>query len=506
MSGMANSLAAALRGGWHTSPGDRLPSGRLVAYLVVVFGHVALNLPATVAADASHKGRAATVRPVVEVEQEVYRYAPADNGAGPMWCHGSTCIVRAGGRVFASGIETLPDVKPLCNCQPMLWMQTSAGWKQIYRDNGRTREPCPMATFADGSVFMSINPTLTPPDAYNGPARPAILEFAAATPDAEPKSLLPVWNGKPTFTEHSYRSFAADGQRGELLLLQNVGYTHVEWSFRDSHGRWSAAGKLRWPWGAEYDKPQPIRVCYPTVALSSRRVFFCGVSDIIEPYQVWREYKKKLTGREWDYDFRRLFLTWSDDITTGKFHDWVEVASRDKTCGWISPADLYVLPGGNDLLILWTERTLDERLREKFFPKAKQRHALEMGLVRSGKLVRRTTLVEGGEGGLGGQRPGSARFHVLPDGRLFACYFVSGSDDQGKSLHENRLVEVLPDGSLGKPMTVPLKQPLSSFFNATVRAGNQPSPWLDLLGTVDRTLRYARIRLVPAKPPTASED
>ena len=118
-------------------------------------------------------GHAASVRPVVEVEQEVYRYQPAGNGAGPMWCHGSTCIVRAGGRVFASGIETLPDVKPLCNCQPMLLMQTSAGWKQIYRDSGRTREPCPMATFADGSVFMSINRTLSPPEAYNGPARPA---------------------------------------------------------------------------------------------------------------------------------------------------------------------------------------------------------------------------------------------------------------------------------------------------------------------------------------------
>ena len=26
------------------------------------------------------------LRPVVEVEEDVYRYKPADNGAGPMWC------------------------------------------------------------------------------------------------------------------------------------------------------------------------------------------------------------------------------------------------------------------------------------------------------------------------------------------------------------------------------------------------------------------------------------
>ena len=62
---------------------------------------------------------------------------------------------------------------------------------------------------------------------------------------------------------------------------------------------------------------------------------FCGVSDIVEPYPEWRAYKKQLTGKEWDYDFRRLFYTWTPDITREKFRHWVEVASRDKTCGWI---------------------------------------------------------------------------------------------------------------------------------------------------------------------------
>ena len=70
----------------------------------------------------------------------------------------------------------------------------------------------------------------------------------------------------------------------------------------DAAGKWSAQGKLAWPWGAEYDQPQPIRVCYPNVALRNRALYFCGVSDIVEPYQSWRQYKKQLTGREWDYD------------------------------------------------------------------------------------------------------------------------------------------------------------------------------------------------------------
>ena len=153
-----------------------------------------------------------------------------------------------------------------------------------------------------------------------------------------------MWDGGPQFSEHSYRSFAADGASGSLILLQNIGYTHAEWAFRGGDGQWAAKGRLVWPWGAEYDKPQPIRVCYPNVAIRGRQVHFCGVSDIVEPYSKWRDYKRKLTGREWDYDFRRLFYTWTDDITAGKFQPWVEIASRDKTAGWIEPGDLYVAP------------------------------------------------------------------------------------------------------------------------------------------------------------------
>ena len=39
--------------------------------------------------DRPHSGNA-PLRPVVEVEEAVYRYQPADNGAGPLWCRGST--------------------------------------------------------------------------------------------------------------------------------------------------------------------------------------------------------------------------------------------------------------------------------------------------------------------------------------------------------------------------------------------------------------------------------
>jgi hypothetical protein len=46
--------------------------------------------------------------------------------------------------------------------------------------------------------------------------------------------------------------------------------------------------------------------------------------------------------------------------------------------------------------------------------------------------------------------------------------------------------------------TIPLKQPFSGFFTATVRAGSKPSSILDMLGTLDgvkNSIHYARVRI-----------
>ncbi len=459
--------------------------------LEVILFLLTLTAPTTLSLG---QGQLAQLKVTVEKEESVYTYEQADNGAGPMWCHGNTSIVRVNDDVFASGIELIPGAKPLNNCVPFLLQRTESGWKRIFQDRQRTREPCPMAMFHEGKIFLSTNPTLTPPDTYNGPSQPDILEFQAAAPSEAPRSVEPVWAGKPEFTEHSYRSFAADGQRGELILLQNIGYTHAEWSFRDSHAKWSAQGKLDWPWGAGYDQPQPIRVCYPTVALKDRRVFFCGVSDIIEPNTAWRDYKLKLTGRKWDYDFRRLFYTWSDDITTGKFHDWIEIASREKTAGNIRPCDLYIAPN-DDIYVLWNERALDNRLRAKLFPQAKQRYALECAIMRDGKIFRRITLVEGGEG-ISGLQPGSGRFHLTEEGRLLVIYYQGGNESHGRPVSENRILELDREGNPGKPVTIPIKHPFTSFFTATVRAGCRPANSIDMYGSEGATMRYARIRLL----------
>jgi len=449
--------------------------------------------------DASAKSAAAAsaLQPVVEAEEDVYSFEPANNGSGPMWCSGSSCLVRAGDKVFASGIETLKDAKPLNNCRWTLYSRDSEGWKLLRADEtGRTREPAPLATFADGRFFLSANPTLvTNRETYSGPARPEILEFSAAKPNESPKQILPVWDGNPKFTEHSYRSFAADGPSRELVLFQNIDYTHAEWTFRDRDGNWSH-GKLPWPDGKEYPKPEPIRVCYPDVMLKNRAVYFCGVSDIVEPYPEWRAFKKQLTGNEWDYDFRRLFFTWCPDITKGQFHEWVEIASRDKTCGWISPGDLWVGPDGA-VHVLWSERALDERLRQKFFPDAKQSHELNYAVVRDGKVVLRRTLAQAGDG-LGKEYPSGGRFQITPDNRLFVVFYVQGQDASGKAVSETRVMEILSDGQLGLAVRIPFKQPFTSYFTATPRGGSPPSSTLELLGHhagSPTKLSYARVRL-----------
>jgi hypothetical protein len=441
--------------------------------------------------------RAAIAAPVVEIEEDVYTYSNADNGAGPMWCHGSTCLVRAGEHLFASGLETIPEAKPLNNCRWVLFERLAKRWERVRVDQGRTREPAPMATFPDGHVFLSVNPTLgNGPEPNGGPARPDVFEFSAGAPTAPPMSLNPVWQDTPHFTEHSYRSFAADGVAKEMVLFQNIGYTHAEWSYRDSTGKWNASGQIKWPWGAEYDKPEPIRVCYPNVAIRNRAVYFCGVSDVVEPYQAWREFKKQLSGREWDYDFRRLFFTWTPDITRQPFAEWVEIASRDKTCGWISPGDLYLAPNG-DVQFVWSERAIDERLRPKFFPDAKQSHTLKHAVIRQGRVIRRQTLEESTE-----DKPGivgsEARFQVTPENRLFVVYYASGTDSVGKQVSENRVVEFLPDGTFGPAARLPLQRPFTSFFTATVRAGSPPSRTLEILGEragTPLTISYAAVRL-----------
>ena len=438
-----------------------------------------------------------SLKPIVQIEEEVYQYESADNGAGPMWCSGSSCLVQIGNQLFASGLETVKSIAPLNNCRWVLYQKMPVGWQKILTDEkGLTREPCPMVCYPDNTFFLSTNPTLASHGKEGGgPAKPEVLRFSTDKTGQGFEIMHPTWKGSPSFTEHSYRSFAADGQCKELILFQNVGYTHAEWAFLDKFGKWSAQGKLLWPWGADYAKPQPIRVCYPNVALRNKTVHFCGVSDIVEPNPKWREAKKKITGRDWDYDFRRLFYTWTPDISKEEFKGWIEIASREETSGWITPGDLWLAPDGS-AHIIWTERAIDERLRAEFYPNAQQSYQLNYAVVRNGKVIQKSNLIESGNQG---EIPGRARFHASPDSQLFAIIYISGINTSGKSISENRIMKILGPGSMQKVwQKIPFKKPFNDFFTASERAGCTPSNFIDILGTqinAPMKIAYARVKI-----------
>lgn len=437
--------------------------------------------------------------PAVEVQETVYTYEPADNGAGPMWCYGSTCIARIGDDVFVSGLETLKDQKPLNNTRWMLFRRGERGWELMQADpTGRTREGCPIGAFPDGRLFISANPTLTEPGAYNGPAQPQVLQFSAASPMDPPQVLLPAWEGSPGFTEHSYRGFAADGPARELLLLNILLHEAQHWSFRDREGNWSRCGRLVFPMGVDYEVPEPIRLCYPVVALKNRAAHVMAISDIIEPVKAWREYKLELNnGRTWDYDFRRLFYVWTPDIASEPFSEWIEIASREKTAGHITNLDISVDQSGRAHLLWLDQSVWNPKVRDKFFPEVPITYSLETCVVDRGQVVQRTTIAEGGEG-KSSVIPGYARFQKTPDGRLFVFYYCSGADETGKGIAENRVVELLPDGTVGTPVRVPLQAPFTSFMTATERGGSPPSDVLEVLGQASGMpgLTYARINLL----------
>ncbi|NLH98562.1 MAG: hypothetical protein GX446_03615, partial [Chthonomonadales bacterium] len=251
----------------------------------------ALGLLVTGAAFLCAISAGAQRAPRVLAEETIYAYEPANNGAGPMWCYGSTCVARVGSDVFVSGLETIPGAKPLNNTRWVLHRRDRSGWQVIHKDQaGRTREPCPIAALRGGWILISTNPTLTPIDTYGGPARPEVVRFRASAPSLSPDVLLPVWQGQPPFTEHSYRGFCADGPAGSALLMNIEGHSAQHWSFLDADGRWSASGKLVFPMGVDYPKPEPIRLCYPVLALKNRAAHILAISDIIEPIPEWRAF------------------------------------------------------------------------------------------------------------------------------------------------------------------------------------------------------------------------
>lgn len=484
------------------------------------------------------------VRMTVAAEETVYSSRYSNNGASPLWCFNNSCVVRVGGDVFVSGYERVPGAQPLNDCRWVLWQRTAAGWRRAQADEqGRTREPSPLACLPDGRLLLSANPTLLAPEASGGgTARPVLLAFSAAQPHAPPQTWVPAWQGQPAFNEHSYRTLAVDAAAGEALLFQNAGYAKAEWALRERQGRWRS-GQLAFPRYAPGDLA-PFgashgRVNYPVVALLDRAVHFCGAVA----YDNWSRVKtvadlglgkdpnavgaSGMAGRQRGNRTRRLLYAWTVKIGAQPFSDWLEIDNTFADGGWLFATDLHVDATGL-VHLLWFRSPMLQPLRDALYPDIKRVYRIEYATLRNGKILGRRTLVRAVEGVdpvfptdldqvgrpyvmLSGERIlGDAiptpRFHVTPNGRRFLVYYVT----DGQGLSENRILEIQPDGTDSAPVTLPLKYPLVQFFTASPRAGCAPADTLDMLGhrrggwcpvagTDDRewagTMSYVRLRI-----------
>lgn len=428
---------------------------------------------------------------LVEVEEIVTSYTPANNGAGPLWCYGSTVIARKDDEVFLSVIEAGADVPPLLNTRWQLWHRSTAGWKLEQSESSYCeREPCPLALFHEGPVFLSINPSAEPAGATHGRCKPQILAFDADDPAQTLEVLQPAWDDGGRFTEHSYRGLAADGAKGELLLLNIDAPSGDQFvSYRDRRGEWRAKGRIHFP----------IRACYPQVALRDGAAHVLAIGDIVEPVAEWKKLKFERLKNTWDYVFRRLFYTCTPNIRTTAFGPPTEVDSVEETGGHILNLDLYVDRSGTTHLLYLKRPFQYDFMRDKYFPGRPMSVSLEYVVVNNGQVRRRTTLV-GWTQGKRGLQPSYARFHVGAGDTLHVVIAGTHVGDAGATFG-NFVGRIHPDGRLHGLSRTTLSHPFRTFFTNTPRGGSAPGDIIDLFGIADDgpSLRYARLRLPPDK-------
>lgn len=413
----------------------------------------------------------------VVAEEDVYTFTSPDNGSGPMWSFGCTTIARLGDRVIVSQMETGEGVPRLCNTRWRLAERTGDGWKVFAEAEGyRQREPCILATLSDHEIFLNVNDSIMPPGTEYGLCEPHLLVFDMNDRTEAPRKLMPEWAGETYFTDHSYRGYAADRANRELLMLNINAKTSTEhWALLRADGKTLANGGIDFP----------IRACYPQVALRNRAGYVLAIGDIVEPNEEWRQYKFEQTGAKWDYVFRILYFTWSPDLMTQDFGEPIEIANVDKSGGHISNQDLWISPDG-DAYIMYTEREVASALiRDKFVPGGSLVSSLHLAVVSNGEIVQRKVLVEGTES----VQPGHARFHVTPDGTVYALLHISGAE------HPNQLMQIYPLVDNPPTVPVPFKQPFGSYLLANDRAGNEPSNIIDVFGhqASGTTLSYAQV-------------
>jgi len=316
---------------------------------------------------------------------------PFDNGADPCWSKGNSPILRIGSRVFVTNSRVHPERKPLNNTTLEIWEKEDGGeWRMVYEDPETfQREPCPMACLGNDLLAVTVNA----PAASHAPDEatedtnciPTLYLFDISGPLRKVGSMRLTWDQDDyVFWEHSYRGLAFDSVRGNLFLnnIEYSGDCRFCYTVLNRQLECIKTGKLRFP----------ARCCYHTIAMKDGETYLFGVRDIKEPNAEWRDYKRAMTGRQWDYDFRQIYLNYCADIKTGDFEPSVLICDRDATCGWTFPLDCCYDQNGDMLFLASVQNVTPSFMRERFFPGIAPESALEMYRFSKGKLISKTQL------------------------------------------------------------------------------------------------------------------
>ena len=432
--------------------------------------------------------------------ETITKFKAPNNGSGPLWCYGSPTIIRNGNDLYATVMEVDGEAVPLNNTVLTLYhKRKNAPWKRVFRDDFLQREPCPIAMIP-GNLIVSTNPSLRPKKTSGEreaamSSRPVLyfFDFDTDKTDDAPryvKSVIPGWdNPDYGFSSHTYRALAADADSGEILLMSqclmpggNWDWRHC-WSVLDKNGVYVNGGI------AEY----PVRSCYQSAAVKNGTAHAFAVSDIIEPNEEWRLYKKERTGNEWDYDFRILYYSYAGDIRRGNFGAPVVIASADETCGHARPADIYVDDSGDAHLIYSIRNVWHTFMRDKFFPSLQLSASFGYCRMRDGDIVEQYNIDEAqetkeNEGSVGSF---SGFFHVSADKRLRVFYHRDNvCDNRGNGWH---VTEITASGA-SNAVNIP-DLGFTNCFNVKPRMGTDPSDFVDIYGVSGDEIKYARITL-----------
>ena len=414
-------------------------------------------------------------------------------GTKLLWNKGTSPIALHGDVIYITVPKQNINVKPLSDRKWILYRKIfgADNWEQIAEgEKYNEREPFPLGMLGSYPVF-SINPAfkfkkLRKDGNIAYYTKPALIIIK----DGKKEKIIPEWDKDYKFFTHSYRGFAIDGNNGNIFMSQQVPIGDEvygqAWTVVDSKGKTINNGLFRFP----------DRGCYPVLSINGNQAYGIFDNDIVEPNEEFRKLKKKITHRNWDYVYQKIYLAYSNDVLNGKFSSVVTLDSCTETAGSMRALDLWNLPNGDVFVLYHKISTQWPFIRDKYFPGKPIVVSLEVAHLRNGKVIGKKTLIKAEDGLKAWKdykaiddlsepdvwtktpKPNWGRFYS-PDGKqLFLIW--EQKDFNGKETG-NYIKRIYP--SMGKSIRIPLKQELTLFSLPSSNNGCSPSNKIVIYGT-----------------------